>query len=49
MVGDSQGDITMAKAAGAAGAIAISWGNDFHPFLEQADVLINHLEQIQVI
>ena len=49
MVGDSQGDITMAKAAGAAGAIAISWGNVFHPFLEQADVLINHLEQIQVI
>jgi phosphoglycolate phosphatase len=49
MVGDSQGDITMAKAAGAAAVIAIAWGHRPHPFLDQADVLISHLEQIQVV
>jgi phosphoglycolate phosphatase len=49
MVGDSQGDIAMAKAAGAAGVIGICWGNPEAAHLETADVAIAQLEEIKVI
>ena len=49
MVGDSQGDIEMAKAAGAAGTIGICWGNPEAVHLEQADVAIAQLEEIQIL
>lgn len=49
MVGDSQGDIEMAKAAGAAGAIGICWGSAEAAHLEQADIAIDQLEQIQIM
>lgn len=49
MVGDSQGDIEMAKAAGAAGAIGICWGNPEAAHLETADVAIARLDDITII
>lgn len=49
MVGDSAGDIQMAKEAGAAGCIGICWGNPQAVHLETADVTIAHLEAIQVL
>ncbi len=48
MVGDSQGDIDMSQKAGAAAAIGICWGQDQATHLKNADVIISHLEQIQV-
>ncbi len=48
MIGDSAGDIEMAHRAGAAGCIAIDWGV-FAPHLAGADVVINHLEAIQLL
>jgi phosphoglycolate phosphatase len=48
MVGDSQGDIEMARKAGAAGVIGICWGNPEVAYLETADVAIAQLEQIQI-
>ncbi len=48
MVGDSIGDMQMAKNAGAAGCIGITWiGNPSHVY--GADVVINQLADIQVI
>ncbi len=47
MIGDSAGDIEMAHRAGAAGCIAIDWGISA-PHLAGADVVINHLEAIQL-
>lgn len=48
MVGDSIGDMQMAKNAGAAGCIGITWiGNQSHVY--GADVVINQLVDIQVI
>ena len=49
MVGDSQGDIAMARGAGAAGAIGICWGNPSAAHLEKADVAIAQLDQIQIL
>jgi phosphoglycolate phosphatase len=46
MVGDSQGDIAMAKNAGASGVIGICWGKPEAAHLEEADVAISGLEQI---
>jgi phosphoglycolate phosphatase len=48
MVGDSQGDIEMAKKAGAAGTIAICWSTSTTNHLKQADVIINELTEIQI-
>jgi phosphoglycolate phosphatase len=48
MVGDSQGDIEMAKKAGAAGVIGICWHNHGFSHLDKADVIISHLNQIKV-
>lgn len=51
MVGDSTGDINMAKAAGAAGTIGICWGKrkPQAAHLSQADIIISQLDEIQVI
>ena len=48
MVGDSQVDILMAKQAGVAGAIGISWANKTAPHLNQADIIITQIEEIQL-
>ncbi|NES87525.1 MAG: HAD family hydrolase [Moorea sp. SIO2B7] len=48
MVGDSQGDIEMARQGGAAGCIGICWGNPKVNHLEKADVAIAQLDQIQI-
>jgi phosphoglycolate phosphatase len=48
MVGDSAGDIEMAKNAGAAGCIGICWGNAKVSHLEKADVRIASLEEIKI-
>jgi phosphoglycolate phosphatase len=48
MIGDSAGDIEMAHRAGAAGCIAIAWG-EAAPSLSQADVVIDHLTEIEVL
>ncbi|MFM1841722.1 MAG: hypothetical protein RLZZ490_455, partial [Cyanobacteriota bacterium] len=48
MIGDAQGDITMAKTAGAKGAIAIRWPGYQSPILQDADLTIEAIGQIQV-
>ncbi|MEW6494477.1 MAG: HAD family hydrolase [Cyanobacteriota bacterium] len=48
MVGDSAGDIEMARRAGAAGCIGICWGTPEAAHLEAADVVISQLDEIQV-
>lgn len=49
MVGDSAGDIEMARRAGAAGCIGICWGKPEAAHLEAADVAIGQLDEIQII
>jgi phosphoglycolate phosphatase len=49
MIGDAQGDITMAKRAGAKGAIAIGWPGYQSVQLKQADCTIEAIEQIQIV
>lgn len=49
MVGDSAGDIEMARRAGAAGCIGICWGTPAAAHLETADVTISQLDEIQVV
>ncbi|MBD2004131.1 MULTISPECIES: HAD family hydrolase [Cyanophyceae] len=49
MVGDSAGDIQMAREAGAAGCIGICWGKPEAAHLETADVAISQLDEIQII
>ncbi len=48
MIGDSEGDITMAQQGGAAGTIGISWNNLQATHLEKADITIMKLNQIQL-
>jgi len=48
MVGDSAGDIEMARNAGAAGCIGICWGKLVAAYLQTADVAIASLDQIQI-
>lgn len=48
MVGDSPGDIQMARNAGAAGCIGICWGSAAPAHLENADVVISQLDEIQI-
>lgn len=49
MVGDSAGDIEMARRAGAAGCIGICWGTPAAAHLEAADVAIAQLDEIQLV
>jgi phosphoglycolate phosphatase len=49
MVGDSQGDIDMAKNAGAAGTIGINCYNQELNHLVHADVIINSLTDLDVL
>lgn len=49
MVGDSLGDIQMARAAGAAGCIGISWRKAAAPHLQAADVAIAGLDELQIL
>jgi phosphoglycolate phosphatase len=49
MVGDAQGDIIMAKSAGAAGAIGINWAGKASHALEKADVKITQLCELQLV
>lgn len=49
MVGDSAGDIEMARRAGAAGCIGICWGTPQAAHLEAADVTISQLDEIQIL
>ncbi len=49
MVGDSAGDIEMARRAGAAGCIGICWGTPAAAHLKAADVAIAQLNEIQVL
>lgn len=48
MIGDSQGDIAMAKNAQAGGVIGICWKYSSAPHLEIADVVISDLAQIKI-
>jgi phosphoglycolate phosphatase len=49
MVGDSAGDIEMARNAGAAGCIGICWGKSESAHLLSADVAIAQLDEIQAL
>ncbi|WP_250123546.1 HAD family hydrolase [Chroococcidiopsis sp. CCMEE 29] len=49
MVGDSAGDIEMARQAGAAGCIGICWGKAEAAHLQTADVAITQLDEIQIV
>jgi phosphoglycolate phosphatase len=49
MVGDSAGDIEMARKAGAAGCIGIFWGKPEAAHLETADVAIAQLDEIEIV
>lgn len=49
MVGDSSGDIAMATAARAAGAIAINWNKSAIDGLSNADATIFSLSEIQIL
>ncbi|MBV8883342.1 MAG: HAD family hydrolase [Chroococcidiopsidaceae cyanobacterium CP_BM_RX_35] len=49
MVGDSAGDVEMAKSGGAAGCIGICWGAAAAAHLDAADVTISQLDEIQVM
>jgi len=48
MVGDSAGDIEMARQAEAAGCIGICWGKPEAAHLQTADVAIAQLDEIQI-
>lgn len=48
MVGDSAGDIEMARNAGAAGCIGICWRDPVAAHLQTADVTISQLDEIQI-
>ena len=48
MVGDSAGDIEMARQAGAAGCIGICWGTPEAAHLQAADVTIAQLDEIKL-
>lgn len=49
MIGDAQGDISMAQGAGAAGTIGICWGNPQAAHLDSADIAIAQLDEIVII
>jgi len=49
MVGDSQGDIEMARNAGAGGVVGIYWHNSQAPHLAAADVAISRLDEIRIL
>ncbi len=49
MVGDSLGDIEMARGAGAAGCIGICWNKPAKAHLQAADVAIAQLDEIQIL
>ena len=48
MVGDSLGDIEMARQAGAAGCVGICWGTLSAAHLQAADVTISQLDEIKI-
>jgi len=49
MVGDSEGDRSMARKGGAAGVIAISWHSATASDLQGADVAIARLDEIKIL
>ena len=49
MVGDSAGDIEMAKGAGAAGCIGICWGKPEASHLQGADIAIASLDEMEIV
>lgn len=49
MVGDSAGDIEMARRAGAAGCIGICWGKPEAAHLQGADAVIGQLDEIKLL
>lgn len=49
VVGDSDADIELAKRSGAAGAIGVAWGWEVPLRLPRADVMISHLDQLQIL
>jgi len=48
MIGDSQGDIAMAKNAGARGVIGICWNTPSARHLDDADVVISDLAMVKI-
>lgn len=47
MVGDAAVDLEMAKAAGAAGCVGVSWGGATAEMLARADAIVQHPNNIQ--
>lgn len=48
MIGDAEGDAVMARAAGAAGSIGVTWGWSPPALLEQPDCVVAHWHAITV-
>lgn len=48
MVGDSEADLAMARAAGAAGCVGVTWGWTEPPSLPDADIAIARCDEFQV-
>ncbi|WP_083625919.1 HAD family hydrolase [Planktothrix serta] len=49
MVGDAQGDIDMALAAGAGGCVGICWNRSNPQHIKGADVVISQLDEIKIL
>lgn len=49
MIGDSVGDMEMARKAGAAGCIGICWHSRSPANLQGADVIIHQLDEIKIV
>jgi len=49
MIGDSQADAVMARAAGAGGCVGVTWGWSSLVHLMNVDVVVDRFEEIQVL
>lgn len=49
MIGDAETDIRMARSAGAGGSVGVSWGWQSSICLPEADVIVHHPLEIQIV
>lgn len=49
VIGDSAADIALARAGLAAGCVGVNWGWTRRPLLSDADAVLTHVEQLEII